>query len=187
LWFREHAVTDAELIERIAQGDRSALKALYERHQGKLFNFIRGRLDDPFEAADVMQDTFIEVWRSETRYRGRSAVATWIYGIARNKAVDRIRRAARVSLRETPDDTIPDDASAPEEVIIAAGDAAQVRACLSRLNDAQRSAVRLAYFEDLAYPAIAEIEGVSLGTIKTRIHHAKKLLMHCLTRAREAF
>lgn len=179
-------MTDAELMERIAQGDRSALKALYERHQARLFNFIRVRLDDHFEAADVLQDTFIDVWRGASRYRGQSAVTTWIFGIARNKAVDRVRRASRVSLRETADETVPDDAPPADDVLQAAGDAASVRACLGKLNDVQRSAVRLAFFDDKSYPEIAEVEGVSLGTVKTRIHHAKKLLMHCLAKVRLA-
>ena len=71
------------------------MKALYERHSDALYRFLRARLGDPFEAADVMQETFLEIWRAAGRFEGRSAARTWIFGIARNKAVDRMRRGAR--------------------------------------------------------------------------------------------
>lgn len=174
-------MTDADLLGRIAAGDKAAMKALYERHSDALYHFVRGRLGDAFEAADVMQDTFVEVWRHADRWQGRSTVKTWIFGIARNKAVDRVRRAVRTEVRE-PDDTLPDEDPTPEAIIAAASDAARVRACIGELGEAMRTAVRLAFFDDLSYPEIAEVEGVPLGTIKTRIHHAKKLLMRCITR-----
>ena len=95
---------DAALLERIAAGgDKSAMKLLYERHSDALYHFIRARLRDPFEAADVMQEVFLEVWRAAGRFQGRSAARTWIFGIARNKTVDRMRRGdlARLSA-QTP-------------------------------------------------------------------------------------
>lgn len=173
---------DAELVKRIGQGDRLAMKAFYERHQAGLFHFIRGRLGDAFEASDVMQEAFLEVWKAADRFRGQSSAKTWLYGIARNKAVDRVRKSARTTLRDTPDETVADEGPTAQEVIEAAGDAAQVRACMDKLPAVQLSAIRLAFFDDMSYPEAAEVEGVPVGTIKTRIHHAKKLLMHCLTR-----
>lgn len=179
-------MNDAELLERIGQGDRTAMKSLYERHQAPLYHFIRARLGDAFEAADVMQEAFLEVWRTASRYEGRSSVKTWIYGIARNKAVDRIRKSSRVMLRDTPDETVPDDSPSAQAVMEATGDASRLRICMAKLAEAQRTAIRLAFFDDLSYPEVAEVEGVPVGTIKTRIHHAKKLLMHCLTRGQSA-
>ncbi|MEC7259649.1 MAG: RNA polymerase sigma factor [Pseudomonadota bacterium] len=173
---------DADLVDRIGRGDRAAMKAFYDRHQAGLHRFIRIRIGDAFEASDILQETFLEVWRNAQRFRGASAPRTWLYGIARNKAVDRLRRSSRTTLRDLPDDTIPDEAPSPLAVIEAASDAERLRACIGKLTPAQQSAVRLTFFEDLSYPEAAEVEGVPVGTIKTRIHHAKKLLMHCLTR-----
>ena len=102
-----------------------------------------------------------------------------MFGIARNKAVDRMRRGAREVLAE-PDDSLPDDAPNPEAVVVAASDAARVRECMGRLSDTHRSAIHLAFWRELPYGEIAEIEGVPVGTVKTRILHAKRLLMHCL-------
>ena len=173
---------DVELIRRIGQGDRTAMKAFYERHQAGLFHFIRGRLGDAFEAADVMQEAFLEVWKAAERFRGQSSAKTWLYGIARNKAVDRVRKSARVTLRDSPDDTVADDGPSAQAVLEAASDAARVRHCLDKLPKVQLSAIRLTFFDDMSYPEAAEVEGVPVGTIKTRIFHAKKLLMRCLTR-----
>ena len=179
----ESMVDDRELLARIGNGDKSAMKALYDRHSAALFHFIRVRTGDAFGAADVMQEVFVTVWRTAARYEGRSSVKTWIFGIARNKAVDQIRRASRVDLRE-PDETVADDAPSAQSVLEAAGDAARLRECIEALGPPQRAAIGLAFFDDLSYPEIAEVEDVPVGTIKTRIHHAKKLLMRCMTRDR---
>ena len=171
---------DATLIERIGSaGDKAAMKALYERHSDALYRFLRARLGDPFEASDVMQETFLEIWRAAGRFEGRSAARTWIFGIARNKAIDRMRRGSRTVTTE-PDDTVPDEAPTPEAVVVAASDAARLRDCIGRLSDTHRSAIHLAFWRELPYGQIAEIEGVPVGTVKTRILHAKRLLMHCL-------
>lgn len=174
---------DADLLELIGRGDRAAMRLLYERHQAGLYNFICARLGDAFEAADVMQDAFLEVWRAADRFQGNSSVKTWLYGIARNKAVDRIRGSQRVTMVDRADETLADDSPSPLAVIEAAGDAARLRTCLEKLSPAQRSTVRLAFYEDLTYPEVAAVEGIPVGTVKTRIFHAKQALMRCLTRA----
>lgn len=174
---------DASLIASVAKGDKTAMRRLYERHGPAAQGFIRARLDDPVEAADIVQEVMLEVWRTAGRFAGDSAVRSWIFSIARNKTVDRLRRRSRESpvdpavIPETPD-TAPD----AETVIAAAQLSERVRACLEGLSGAHKSALRLTFFEDLTYPEVAEIEGVSSGTIKSRIHHAKKLMMHCLGR-----
>ena len=177
---------DATHIQRIgAAGDKTAMKALYERHSDALYRFLRARLGDPFEASDVMQETFLEIWRAASRFEGRSAPRTWMFGIARNKAIDRMRRGSREVPSEL-DDSTPDDAPNPEAVVAAASDAARVRECMGRLSDTHRSAIHLAFWRELPYGEIAEIEGVPVGTVKTRILHAKRLLMHCLASFRMA-
>jgi RNA polymerase sigma-70 factor (ECF subfamily) len=172
-------IDDAALLRRVGAGDRAALKTLYERHSDALFHFIRSRLRDPFEAGDVMQEVFLEIWRAASRFEGRSAARTWIFGIARNKAVDRMRRGSRTVLAE-PDEATPDESPNPEEAVEAASDAEKVRECIGRLSDTHRSAIHLAFYSELPYGEIADIEGVPVGTIKTRILHAKRLLLHCL-------
>lgn len=172
---------DGALLKRIAGGDKGAMKRLYERHHAGVLSFVQSRLRDPMEAFDVVQDTFLDVWRSAGRHEGRSSVKTWIFSIARNKTIDRFRKGGR----EVPfeDDFDPPDITPNAETVIeAASDAEQVRACIEKLSPPQARAVRLAFYEDLGYAEIAELEQVPEGTIKTRIHHAKKLLMQCLAK-----
>lgn len=172
---------DLALLRRLGAGDRTAMKALYEAHSDALHRFLASRLGDAFEAADVAQETFLEIWRRPSGFEGRSSFRTWLFGVARNKAIDRIRKSRRTFVAE-PDDRAADDAPNPEDVAVAASDAARVRACIAKLSDAHRSAIHLAFYGEFRYEQIAEIEKAPVGTIKTRILHAKRLLMHCLQR-----
>ena len=103
-----------------------------------------------------------------------------MFSIARNKAIDRNRKGARTVLDE-PDVETPDEAPQPEEIVSSFQDAGRVRACIETLTPAHKSAIHLAFFEDLTYQEIAELEGRPVGTIKTRIMHAKKILLRCLS------
>ncbi|MEM8850291.1 MAG: sigma-70 family RNA polymerase sigma factor [Pseudomonadota bacterium] len=171
---------DRSLLARVAQGDMSAMRLLYERHAEAAHRFVQTRLRDHFEVADVVHNTMLDVWRSAGRFQGQSSARSWILSIARNKAVDHIRKASRTDLSE-PDDALPDDSPDAEAVIAAAQEADRVRACIAKLGEAMRTAIHLAFFEDLTYAEIAQVENVPEGTIKTRIFHAKKLLMRCLS------
>ena len=110
---------------------------------------------------------------------------SWILSLARNKVIDHLRKQAKVSLAE-PDENAPTEDPDAEAVVAAAQDAQRVRACVDKLSERQRAVVHLAFFEDLSYPEIAAIENSPEGTVKTRIFHAKKLLMRCLSRLPEA-
>jgi RNA polymerase sigma-70 factor, ECF subfamily len=168
-------VDDACLVRRAGAGDRAAMALLYERHADALYAFIRARLNDHAEAADVMHEVFLEVWRSAERFAGRSTVRSWMCAIARHKTIDSRRRSTRVVMADA-DHSLSDDAPDPHARLETARDAACVHACISALNACHRSAIHLAFFEELSYDDIAAIEDVPVGTIKTRIHRAKQLL-----------
>lgn len=170
---------DRELLTRIAAGDRDAMKALYERHSNAVYQFVKSWLADPHEAADIAHETMLSVWRDAGKFEGRSSAKSWMFSIARNKAVDRNRRAERISYTdETPD--AADDDPDPLAAATAAEDAAQLRECIDGLSAAHRRVVHLAFFEELAYGEIAAAEGCPVGTVKTRMMHAKKLIMRCI-------
>lgn len=174
-------LADKELLSQVAGGDMVAMKAVYEGHADAVQRFILTRLRDHFEVADIVHNTMLEVWRSAERFEGRSSARSWILSIARNKTVDHIRKQSRVDLGN--DDTeVPDDSPTAEAVLSATQDAQRVRACVDELPDHHRSAVHLAFFEDMTYGDIAKVQDAPEGTIKTRIYHAKKLLMRCLSR-----
>lgn len=171
--------TERELIEAVARGEKAAMRKLYELHHDPLFAFLKRKCGDDFLAADVLHDTMMEVWRSSARYSGKSSPKTWIFAIAKNKLYDQFRKGSRLSVMEEPPEVI-DDAPDPATVIQNAQNAARVRACLDGLSDNHKTAIELAFFHELKYEEIAEVEQTPVSTIKTRIFHAKKLLMRCL-------
>ena len=171
----------AFLLGRVAAGDKRAMKALYSAIGPDVYRFIQTRLRDPHEAADALQETMLEVWRQADRFEGRASARTWVFSIARNKAVDRLRKTSTPVAE--PDESIADDTPSPHSVMEALEDADALRQCIAGLSEVHRAAIQLAYFQDLPYSQIAEAEDCSLGTVITRVHHAKRLLMHCLTRA----
>ncbi|MCV6598650.1 MAG: RNA polymerase sigma factor [Mangrovicoccus sp.] len=170
---------DRELLTRIGAGDREAMRQFYEEHHSGLTGFIRSRGADASAAADVVQDTMLEVWRNAERYRGDAAARTWLFSIARNKLIDRMRKNARLSPVEDVPEEI-DQAPGPEATAIASAEAARVRACLDGLKPDHLSVIRLAFYEDMTYGEISRLEGIPAGTVKTRVFHAKQLLMRCL-------
>lgn len=171
-----------QLLRRIAQGDESAMGDFYQLYEAKIFRFVLSRLNDSFEAADILNEVMLEVWRGADRFEGRSQVSTWVFGIARNKTIDRLRRRNQGETVELEPDIAEDEGPGPAEVLSAAQDAEQVRRCIDGLSEAQREVVHLAFFEDLNYREIAAIADCPEGTVKTRMYHAKKALQRCLSK-----
>jgi RNA polymerase sigma-70 factor (ECF subfamily) len=178
---------DATLLARIAQGDRVAMRALYDREAPAVRRYARSHGAGASEVEDVVQDVMLEVWRLPERYAGRSSLRAWLLGIARNKTIDKQRARWREIGIDEPDELgVPDSSADPEAAAAAALDADRVRACLAKLKPAHRTAIHLAFFEGLDYADIAVVEDAPVGTIKTRIMHAKRLLMHCLERTKKS-
>lgn len=170
---------DQDLIRGIGSGDKRAMRALYIRYNGALYGFAMSRCGNAELSSDCVHDTMIDVMRSASRYSGKSSVKTWLFAIARNKLVDALRKRGKLSfVAEVPESE--DQAPNPEAAAVAAEESERLRRCIDGLSVTHRTAIRLAFLEELTYPEIAEIEAVPLGTIKTRIHHAKQALMRCL-------
>ncbi|GAA2871586.1 sigma-70 family RNA polymerase sigma factor [Streptosporangium fragile] len=166
---------DARVLARIARGDTRALTELYERYAGPLFAFLYRLAGDRGTAEEILQDTLLAVWRSADTYQGRSAVSTWLFGVARRQAHNRLR-AVPPPLTAEPSDRA-DLAPGPEE-LATGGD--RVQKALARLPLAQREVVVLAFLDDLDHRQIAEVLGVPVGTVKSRLHHARATLRECI-------
>ncbi len=172
---------DIDLVKQIGEGDRRAMHALYQRYNDAIYAFAAARSGNPDLASDCVHDTMLDVWRSAASFAGKSSVKTWLFSIARNKLVDALRKRGRISyVEEVPEHE--DSAPNPEAAAIAAAESARLHHCIAGLSGPQQAAIRLAFLEDLSYPEVAEVEAVPVGTIKTRIHHAKQALMRCLER-----
>jgi len=170
---------DMALVRKIASGDQSAMKQVYELHSGPLFHFVKNWLADPHEASDIVHETMLEVWKRVDRFQGRSSLKSWIFSIARNKSIDKNRKMSRLSYTDEMPEMADDDVN-PMEAMELSQDAAILKACVANLSETHRRMIHLAFYEDLSYKEISEIENCPIGTVKTRILHAKKLLMRDL-------
>ena len=175
---------DRSLLRALAGGNTEALAELYQRHGRYVMGLAARIVGDPEAAEEVVQDVFTRLWRSAASYDASQAgVATWIMRIARNRAIDELRRrGARPALRALDDDSPLPDAAArgPEELAEAALRRGRVQAALAQLPERQREAVALAFFGGRTHVEIAAAFGEPLGTVKTRIRAAMQTLRRLL-------
>ncbi len=163
---------DEELVALIAQGDEHALGALYD-HYGRVVYAIALRVThDRLTAEEVTQDVFQIVWQQTAGFRATSGtLCAWIIGIARHRAIDRIRsQQSRARQRDIPIDVAaPEVYADPVDVADAAAICCDVRAALRGLPVAQRQVLELAYYGGLTTGEIASSIGTPIGTVKTRL------------------
>ena len=170
---------DFDLIKRVGSGDMRAMRSFYLRYNDAVYAFAMSRCGNAELSSDCVHDTMLDIWRTASRFAGKSSVKTWMFTIARNKLVDALRRRGKLSFVEDLPE-VEDAAPNPEAAAIAAAERERLHHCIRGLSGPQQSAIRLAFLEDLTYPEIAEIEAIPVGTIKTRIYHAKQALLRCL-------
>jgi RNA polymerase sigma-70 factor, ECF subfamily len=162
--------TDAELIVRIADGDRVAFDELYRRYARPVLGLALRRLGDRGRAEDAMQEAFAAVWRSAGSYKPeRGAGAPWLYTVARNAIVDGLRRTPEPPA-EVPDASTPEDG--PPERAEASWLAWRVHRALEELPEHERPVIELAYYSGLSQSEIATYLDLPLGTVKTRTRSA---------------
>ena len=168
------------LLTYMAGGDKAAFASFYRLMEKPIFRFITSKLNDPFEASDILHEVFIDVWRSAGKFEGRSTVKTWVFGIAYRKTMDHFRKHSRINVTDEMPDLVD---QSPDAVacLAATQEAKHLRYCLDELKPDHRLAIDLAFFEDMTYSEIAQVANTPEGTIKTRIFHAKKLLLRCLS------
>ncbi len=179
------ALDDAALLAAMAQGDEQALTELHARHAKALFQFVYRLLGQDGDADEVVLDTLHEVWRQAGRFEARSSVRTWIFGIARHKALDRLRASGRIEWTSDEDEAVAalvDPSPTPFERLLASQEAERLSDCVDALPDAQREAFWLHIVDGLKLRELASVLMVPENTVATRVHHAKKRLRECLER-----
>lgn len=176
----------ADLIGRVAQGDREAFKSLFEHFAPRLKGFMLKAGCSADEAEEIAQNAMIAVWRKAGQFDPASAgAAAWIFTIARNLRIDALRRAARAGrFGEDPQLADPIDPAEPADIVISrVEDAARVAAAVDRLSAEQSGVIRLSFIEERPHPEIARILGIPLGTVKSRIRLAMNRLRDLLDEA----
>jgi RNA polymerase sigma-70 factor (ECF subfamily) len=165
----------ARLVGAMARGDKTALAGLYDQLGGPLYSLAHRMLGDAAEAQDLVQDIFLQLWRTAATYdTGRGSVFAWAATLTRNRAIDRIRmRRRRSEILSTAAPELQPAAPATDAdsavTLWFREKAAAVRAALAELPADQRTAIELAFFSGLTQQEIAERLGEPLGTIKARI------------------
>lgn len=162
------------LMQRVAGGDQEAFAALYDELSGIVYGLASRVIRDRARAEEVTQEVFVQVWRLAARYDPeRGSARSWVATIAHRRAVDCVRSDQRLRDREDREgrtrEVAPDG---PSVVLDARLDRERIAGALEHLTDLQREAIELAYFGGRTHREIAELLGVPLGTVKSRIRHA---------------
>ena len=175
------AASDEALLARVADGDRDAFAAFFDRYAAKVKSYLVRLGARGAQAEDLAQDAMVAVWRRAASFDGAKAKAsTWMFVIARNAWIDRLRRE-KVELAYRGYVEAPEQSSdeAPDEAVMRVQAEEQMRAALSLLSEEQRQVVQLAFYEDSPHSEIAERLDLPLGTVKSRLRLAlNKLRTH---------
>ena len=171
----------AALLARVARGDEAAFGAVFDHTAGPVLGTVRRIVRDPAQSEEVMQEVLLEVWRTASRFDpDAGSPAAWIMMLAHRRAVDRVRSehsAAQRELRAAAASVEYDEVAEAVQVNL---DHERVRRCLSSLTELQREAVTLAYYRGYTYREVAELLGISVGTVKTRMRDGLIRLRDCL-------
>ncbi len=164
-------VSDNDLLTRVASNqDRDAFTQLFESIAPRVKAFMMRSGASPDAAEEIAQETFITVWRKAAQFdRAKSTAVTWIFTIARNLRIDRLRRERRPALDPNEPMLVPEASRSPLAEMEEAAVVERVKAALKDLPEDQREAVKLSFIEGLSHSQIAERLGVPLGTIKSRM------------------
>ena len=185
----------SQLLARAGLGDRAAFARLYERSSGHLFAVVLRIQRDRAQAEDLLQEVYVSVWKAAASFdAARSQPLTWLTHIARNRAIDSLRRANAQPRTETlsrpDDDERPDpheamasDDPGPLDLLDQASDKRQLSQCMDHLSPPQRQSVALAFFDGLSHAEVAEQLREPLGTVKSWVRRALQTLKGCLERA----
>ena len=165
--------SEAELMRQVAAGEIGGLETLYDRYHSMAYALALRITTETGLAEDVVQDSFLGVWRNAARYaEAKGSVRGWLLAIVRHRAIDAVRRQrASVVIGEEPDEAVPAALTLPDIWPEVAGrlDAEQIRRAMTALPPAQRDVIELAYFDGLTQREIAERTHAPLGTVKSRI------------------
>jgi len=176
---------ESDCIARAQRGDVAAFTELVARHQDRIYRFLLRLTRSHDDALDLAQETFIHAWTALERWQAQARLSTWLFQIARNQAIDLLRRRQRVDFVEFDagvGDSLADSAPTPEEALHSTQRLRALERALQRLPTEHREILLLREIEDLSYDEIAAVLDISLGTVKSRIARARTALLERMPR-----
>ena len=170
------------LIGKAQSGDTSAFASLVTEHSTLVYNLALRILNDPQEAEDVAQETFVRAWQALPRFRADSRLRTWLYRIATNLCYNRLPHLKRELAALDPDTEIdlPGDRQGVEDALVSAEIIEQVNTAVNRLPESYRLLIILRHIHGLSYAEIAAVADMPLGSVKTGIYRARQQLRNLL-------
>jgi RNA polymerase sigma-70 factor (ECF subfamily) len=165
------------LVLRCQAGDEAAFTELVERYQPRLRYYLRKMLKEMHGIDDALQDVWLDVFRALSRLANVAAFRAWLYRIARDRAFRELRKRSRPHKTLEEPDLIEGRAEAPN---FSAEDAERVHAALDELPPEHREVMVLRYIEDMTYEEIARVVACPLGTVRSRLHYARRDLRRLL-------
>jgi RNA polymerase sigma-70 factor, ECF subfamily len=168
---------ETALLLRVQAGEAAAFPELVRRFDSPLRYFVRRIVGDVAAADDLVQDVWISALRQLNDLRSGAALRVWLFRVARNRSISHLRREAirvadDIDVAEIADDAEPDE--------LRAEDAARIHEGLATLSIEHREAITLRFLEDMSYDEIAAVVGCSVGTVRSRLHYAKKHLTEAI-------
>ena len=191
----ERSLELSRLLARAGLGDRAAFATLYDQSSAHLLGVVLRIQRDRAQAEDILQEVYVNVWRAAKSFdAAQSQPMTWLTSIARNRAIDSLRRTQTQPLMQThfsnPDnedsdvyDTVADDAPGPLDLLSRASDARALTSCMEGLSAQQRQSVALAFFDGHSHAEVAANMRQPLGTVKSWVRRALLTLKGCLETA----
>lgn len=174
---------DRELIIRVANKDSAALRALFTRHQVKLYRFLIRIVRNEAIAEELVNETFIKVWTKANTFNNKSSVSTWMFTIARNEALSLLRKKSDAALDDETAAKIEDESDTQDVSVAKKDKGALMRACIDKLSDNHREIVDLVYYQEKSISEVSQILEIPENTVKTRMYHARQQLSTHFKRA----
>ncbi|WP_111493227.1 MULTISPECIES: RNA polymerase sigma factor [Marinobacter] len=170
------------LLARVAQHDRAAFRALYERMAGRMFGVCQKLANQPELAEEALQDAFVRIWHHASEYHSeRGTPLNWMLTIARYRTLDLIRaRKVRQTAGDDRLEQVADDSANPLDASLQADGAAALQGCLEELSEDQRDSILLSYYRGFTHEELATALSTPIGTVKSWIRRGLLALKRCL-------
>src|SRR5579862_1870170 len=167
---------ELEWLRRVAKGDRAAFERFYYAYQKRLFGYLFRMVGKTDRAEELTSDVMLEVWKGASGFKGEAKVSTWVFGIARFRAISSMRRSNPIAVDIEDAGPLADSQDLQDEVLVKECTREQVRGALSKLSQPHQEVMELTFYQGFSYPEIAAILKCPLNTVKTRMFHARKQL-----------